>query len=192
MSCDVACIHLDRTASIRFNNLGVVLVISDTFLFDCSFAQSFKVSLRFTYMKTLGNIFSLVISFLSLAYGLPSDKSFAAASCPVNGITMSKVELYFGLSMSGGGRIDPVAWQRFVDQEVTPRFPNGLTIEQVWGQWRDVKTGKTIQEPSHIVMILYKPSIEAERAIEDIRLAYKSQFQQDSVMRLDEINCVSF
>jgi hypothetical protein len=143
-------------------------------------------------MKTLGSVFSVVVSSLWFAYALPSNRSLAASSCPVDGVTMSKVELYFGLDIPGGGRVDPVAWQTFVDKEVTPRFPNGLTIDQVSGQWRDVKTGKTIQEPSRVLMILYNPSAEAERAIEDIRAAYKSQFQQDAVMRLDETNCVSF
>lgn len=105
---------------------------------------------------------------------------------------MARVELYFGLNIPGGGRVDEAAWQSFVDQEITPRFPDGLTIDQVSGQWQDVQTGNTVQEPSRVLMVLYQPSTDSEAAIEAIRSAYKSQFQQDAVMRLDDSNCVSF
>lgn len=142
-------------------------------------------------LKTLHKVFLVVLISLFFTYAWPVNASLAASSCPV-GDAMSKVELYFGLDIPGGGKVDSVAWQRFVDKEVTPRFPAGLTIDEVSGQWQDVKTSKTIRESSRAMMILYKPSAKAERAIENIRAAYKSQFQQDAVMRLDEINCVSF
>ncbi len=105
---------------------------------------------------------------------------------------MSKVELYFGLKIPDGGKVTPAAWQMFVDNEVTPRFPKGLTIDEVSGQWQDEKTGRTAREPSRVLMILYKPSAKTVQAIEDIRAAYKKKFRQDSVMRLDETSCVSF
>ena len=83
-------------------------------------------------------------------------------------------------------------WKNFVDDVITPKFPDGLSIDKISGQWQDAKTEETRQEESRMVMILYKASPEAEQAIEDIRATYKSQFQQDSVMRLNEMNCVSF
>jgi len=146
---------------------------------------------RIPIIKTLDKFLLVVLISLLFTYAWPVNASPPVSSCPV-GNAMSKVELYFGLDIPGGGKVSPVAWQGFVDKEVTPRFPSGLTIDEVSGQWRDMKTSKTIRESSRAMMILYKPSAKAEQAIEDIRAAYKSQFQQDSVMRLDEINCVSF
>ncbi len=105
---------------------------------------------------------------------------------------MAKVELYFGLNIPGGGRVEPAAWQAFLDREVTPRFPAGLTVDEVSGQWRDATTGETIREPSRVLTILYPPTPAAEQQIEAIRAAYQSEFHQDSVMRLDEAACVSF
>ena len=75
---------------------------------------------------------------------------------------------------------------------MTPKFPGGLTIYRALGQWQDEQTGETIQEPARVLMILYEPSAEIERNIQAIRAAYKAQFHQDSVMRLDETACVSF
>ncbi|NEP53924.1 MAG: DUF3574 domain-containing protein [Moorea sp. SIO3C2] len=142
-------------------------------------------------MKTLSNFICVVVIFVLFLLTLPQS-NFASSSCPVEGQTMSKVELYFGLNIPGGGKVEPLVWQKFIDNVISPRFPDGLSIDKISGQWRDAKTDKTIQEESRMVMILYKRSAKAEQAIEDIRAAYKSQFQQDSVMRLDEINCVSF
>ncbi|MDJ0662705.1 MAG: DUF3574 domain-containing protein [Crocosphaera sp.] len=142
-------------------------------------------------MKTLSKFICVAVIFLSFLLSWPQS-SLAASLCPEDGQTMSKVELYFGLDIPGGGKVKPTEWQSFIDNEITPRFPDGLTIDTVSGQWRDAQTNKTIQEESRMVMILYTPSAEAEEAIEDIRNTYKSKFQQDSVMRLDESNCVSF
>lgn len=142
-------------------------------------------------MRTLSKLIGVVVIFLLFVSTFPQS-SLASSSCPVEGKTMSKVELYFGLDIPGGGRVKPLEWQRFVNDVITPQFPDGLTIDKISGQWRDAATEETIQENSRVVMILYKASENAEQAIEDIRATYKSQFQQDSVMRLDEINCVSF
>ncbi|MGB5686221.1 MAG: DUF3574 domain-containing protein [Candidatus Electrothrix sp.] len=145
-------------------------------------------------MKTLASILSVAISSLLFACALPDGNKFSNASspCRAGGASMSKVELYFGLNIPDGGKVAPAAWQMFVDHEITPRFSEGLTIDEVSGQWQDEKTGRTVREPSRVLMILYKPSVETERAIEDIRKAYKTKFRQDSDMRLDETNCVSF
>ena len=116
----------------------------------------------------------------------------AAPACPAGGSTMSKVELYFGLAIPGGGSVSKTEWQAFLDTEVTPRFPDGLSVDEASGQWRDAATGKTVREPSRRIMILYAPSLEAETKIEAIRNAYKTRFRQDSVMRLDETECVAF
>ena len=146
---------------------------------------------RIPIIKTLDKFLSVVLISLLFTYAWPVNASPPVSSCPV-GNAMSKVELYFGLDIPGGGRVKPLEWQGFVDDVITPQFPDGLTIDKISGQWRDAATEETIQENSRVVMILYKASENSEQAIEDIRATYKSQFQQDSVMRLDEINCVSF
>ncbi|MCI5126081.1 MAG: DUF3574 domain-containing protein [Candidatus Electrothrix sp. AR5] len=47
---------------------------------------------------------------------------------------MSTVELYFGLKSPDEGKVDPAAWRMFVDNEVTPQFPKGLTLDEISGQ----------------------------------------------------------
>ena len=140
-----------------------------------------------------GKIFSLkmaVVLLAACAAPPPAPAPMAAATCPAGGAQMAKVELFFGLAIPGGGEVSSAEWQAFLEAEVTSRFPDGLSVDEVSGQWRDAATGQTVRERSRVVMILYTPGAEA--AIEAIRTTYKARFRQDSVMRVDELDCVGF
>jgi hypothetical protein len=112
-------------------------------------------------------------------------------SCPTKAALMARLELLFGMSRRDAAPISDAEWQSFVDQEVTPRFPDGLTIVQGYGQWRNSK-GVIAKENSRVLMIWYEPKTDTDERIEAIRDAYKARFQQESVMRVDSFSCVSF
>ena len=57
---------------------------------------------------------------------------------------MARLELLFGLGKREGGTISDADWAAFLDAEVTPRFPAGLTVLSGYGQWR----GDTGSPPS--------------------------------------------
>jgi len=105
--------------------------------------------------------------------------------------TMVRSELYFGLSTKGGGEITQQQFDSFVAEVVTPRFPEGLTIVDAIGQWRDA-SGHISHERSKLLIILHDPTAKAAQAIEEIRTQYKSRFNQESVMRVTAIAGVSF
>lgn len=99
-----------------------------------------------------------------------------------------ETRLYFG-TVRPGGR-PPVAEQefmRFLDREITPAFPEGLTLQGGRGQWRGAD-GATVHEASYEVVLLYPESQADERGarIERIRSAYEEQYEQDSVGRSDD------
>jgi hypothetical protein len=105
---------------------------------------------------------------------------------------MARLELYFGTQRPGGAPVTDAEWAAFLDEEVTPRFPDGLTVLKGNGQWRNSQ-GIVTKETSAVLIVLYEPSAEKESAIEDIRAAYKDRFDQESVMRVDAgTQCVSF
>ncbi|KOY55447.1 DUF3574 domain-containing protein [Streptomyces sp. XY332] len=98
-----------------------------------------------------------------------------------------ETRLYFGTERPGGRA--PVAEQefmRFLEREITPAFPEGLTLQDGHGQWR--RDGKVIRETSYEVVLLYpeKEADERSARIEQIRQAYEDQYQQDSVGRSDD------
>ena len=112
-------------------------------------------------------------------------------SCQANATLMSRLELLFGMSRRDAPPVSDEEWQSFVDQEVTPRFPDGLTVVQGYGQWRNSK-GVIAKENSRVLMIWYEPKADSDERIEAIRKAYRTRFNQESVMRVDSLSCVSF
>lgn len=99
--------------------------------------------------------------------------------------------MLFGTSRSKGPPITEEEWASFLDAEVTPRFPTGLTTLRGPGQWRG-SYGRLAKEQTHILVIWHEPSPRADADIEAIRSAYKSRFRQESVMRVDSVSCVLF
>jgi hypothetical protein len=104
---------------------------------------------------------------------------------------MVRTELVFGTGRSSGADVSDWHWRAFVNEEVTPRFPQGLTILPADGQWQD-KNGTIVRERSWMLVIMHPGSSEADKNIDAIRDAYKKRFNQDSVMRSDEDVKVSF
>jgi hypothetical protein len=101
-------------------------------------------------------------------------------------------DLYFGRNIAGGGEVSEADFQRFLDQEVTPRFPNGLTVYEADGQFLN-SAATLIQEPSKVVSLIFEDTPENEAAIDQIIQAYKQQFQQESVLQVvDEDIQVAF
>lgn len=112
-------------------------------------------------------------------------------ACRTDARHMVRLELLFGLSIPRGGQVSELEWAAFLAEEVTPRFPEGLTVLDAYGQWRG-PTGMITREASKLVLILYVPDATSDERIEAIRAAYKTRFSQDSVMRIDAAYCVSF
>ena len=114
-----------------------------------------------------------------------------ALACRAGAAAYARLELLFGLGRQGGGEVSEEEWRAFLQTEVTPRFPDGLTMLTAYGQWRS-RSGEIAREPSRVLLIWYRPEAGSEADIEAIRQAYKAQFGQESVMRVDSASCVSF
>ena len=134
-----------------------------------------------------------VIVSLALAATLAGCAPHAAdqaQSCAVQN-RMTQTTLYFGLNRPSGPVITGEEWQRFVDNDVTPRFRDGLPVFDARGQWLG-NDGKVAREPSKALMLIHSNDSASEKGIEALRGIYKSRFAQESVMRVDERVCVQF
>ena len=138
-------------------------------------------------------VLALLIGFLGV---LPAANAATApdlqqAAVSAQGKTFHRTELYFGRNRPGG-EVSEAEFQHFLEVEVTKRFPDGLTLLDGLGQFQD--SAGTIQKEKSKLLILFYPLSDrgAERKIEDIRSAYKGQFQQESVLRVDTLERVSF
>ncbi|MGH2530711.1 MAG: DUF3574 domain-containing protein [Thermomicrobiales bacterium] len=137
----------------------------------------------------------------------PDDQGVFAASmqetadlCALDGPEVAsepwvRTELFFGTARPDGTAVTDAQWNEFLDGEVTARFPDGLTVLTAAGQWQG-DDGEIVEERSKVVILLYPSEAAAERGdrIEEIRAAYETAFQQESVLRADDSRpvCTSF
>ncbi len=115
----------------------------------------------------------------------------ACASTANHAQTWLRTELYLGLSRHNAPDIAPAQFQAFLDSEVTPRFPDGYTVVDAQGRWRD-SAGRIVTEPSRVIILLHPEDADADRKIDEIRDAYKHEFDQESVLRVDDRERVEF
>jgi hypothetical protein len=101
-------------------------------------------------------------------------------------------ELIFGRSVAGRVEVSEERWVLFVDNEITPRFPDGLTVFDAAGQWRDQASNKITREPSKIVLIVLPGKADDLARLNEIVETYKRSFGQQSVGMILRPACVSF
>ena len=103
-----------------------------------------------------------------------------------------RTELYLGMSIPGGAMISNSDWEKFLSEFVTPLFPDGFSVLEGRGQYREA-SGTIAKEPSHVLVFLYPRTKrrDANVKIESIRTEYKKRFAQESVMRVDISKSVS-
>lgn len=121
----------------------------------------------------------------------PSPSVAPSATCPAELERWTMTSLYFGLTWRQGV-ISEAQWQDFVNGEVVPRLPEGFTVLVGEGAWRSSRTGQTIRQPSRVLQRLRKADAAQETAIAGVIAAYKTRFQQDSVLRVDTEACGAF
>lgn len=103
-----------------------------------------------------------------------------------------QIDLYFGCNIGTTRRVSNRQFNQFLRDEITPRFPDGLTVYDAKGQFLD-STNRLIREPSKVVSLILEDTQINEDSISQIIDAYKQKFQQESVLAVvDETLNVAF
>jgi hypothetical protein len=104
------------------------------------------------------------------------------------------VELYFGLGPADHPEqgISETKWREFLDREVTPRFPAGLSVLDGYGQWLSKGSTDPARVRTKLLIILYPDSRENRDKIDAIRSAWKKITGDQSVLRVTQPADVSF
>jgi hypothetical protein len=100
-------------------------------------------------------------------------------------------QLVFGRASADGALVSEAEFTRFLDEVVSPRFPDGMTVVDAQGRWTP-PAGSLIRDPSKMVMIVLRGEGDERAKLEAVRVAYKLQFRQDSVLLMTSSACVSF
>jgi Protein of unknown function (DUF3574) len=101
-------------------------------------------------------------------------------------------ELMFGRDIDRGVGVSESAWQLFVARELVSRFPDGLTIIDAIGQWRDRDSGRIVREPSKHVEMVLPGNKDDDARLDAVVAAYKREFHQHSVGVIVRPACVAF
>jgi hypothetical protein len=125
---------------------------------------------------------AILVVFLILAAGAEARPS----ACPAGLRSQMTAELFFGAGAIGDGD-----WTAFLDREVTPRFPDGLTTWDADGRWL-TPAGKQTHEKSRVLLLIMSGRPGEQARLEAVRDAYKRQFHQLSVGLVEHRDCVSF
>jgi hypothetical protein len=103
-----------------------------------------------------------------------------------------RTELYFALARIDDARdaAGEDAWIAFLDEEVTPRFPDGFSVFDAYGQWRG--NADVARLRSKVLVVLHPDTPEARARIEAVRTAFLARTGQLSVLRASWPAAVSF
>jgi Protein of unknown function (DUF3574) len=105
-----------------------------------------------------------------------------------------RTELYFGLGPVDhpDQGVSEAQWLDFLDREVTPRFPAGLSAVNLYGQWQGKGDAVPSRLRSKVLIILYQNTVENRARIDAIRAAWKQRTGDQSVLRVTQPADVSF
>jgi len=112
-------------------------------------------------------------------------------ACGPGLMRMTQAQLFFGRDITGRAMLSEDEWRAFLDSEVTPRFPAGFSVSDIYGQYRD-SAGKIAREQTKELLIISQGGPSNDAKLKAIRDAYKRRFNQESVLLVESPVCAGF
>jgi hypothetical protein len=141
--------------------------------------------------RLTGGIMRAALCMLLLAGAM--DANAQTESCPLAGQKpMIVVQLFFGLSVPHRGPVTAKEWSSFLRQTVTPRFPDGFTVYDAYGQSWNPATRSVGRERTKVVLIAIDDTPPARAKIAEVADQYRGTFHQRSVGILTSPSCGAF
>lgn len=122
-----------------------------------------------------------------LMLGLAGCMTAPRSACPAGQAQLRTAQLF--LSARPPAKITDSDIRKFVDAEVTPRFPRGVTVVDGGGQWRGDEN-RLIREAAKVVLIVLPEKGDPAGKVQAVRAAYRSRFKQDAVVVLPPPACM--
>jgi|GraSoiStandDraft_41_1057321.scaffolds.fasta_scaffold1631308_1 hypothetical protein len=121
--------------------------------------------------------FGIVIGVVTVH--IATAQSVALQTCG-SAAPQLRTTLYLGGARPNGS-VSELEWQLFLRDEVTPRFPNGMTVWDAEGQWRGPE-GKIGHERTKVLLLVHPDTKQARQAIRTVIDRYRKAFDQESVL----------
>ena len=139
---------------------------------------------------TLGMLIASPVHAFQEVEGQTQDRPIVRRRAPEGqrrgALAFARTELFFGTAKPGGA-VTEEEFRTFLDEFVTPLFPDGLTVVKADGQFRGAD-GVAIKEQSFALILLYpvEGHKTSSKNIDAIRRAYMTRHLQESVLRIDD------
>src|SRR4029453_12368392 len=104
----------------------------------------------------------------------------APAECGAATAAQVRTTLYFG-SARPKGSVSELEWQIFLRDEVTARFPDGLTVWDAEGQ-RRAPQGSVEHERTKVLLLVHPDTPAARESVQAVIDRYRKAFDQQSVL----------
>jgi hypothetical protein len=98
--------------------------------------------------------------------------------------------MVFGRVSQDQPGVSEAEFARFLEAEVSPRFPDGLTVVDAQGRWTP-PAGSEIHDPSKTVMIVLRGTGDDRAKLEAVRAAYTRLYHEPTVLMMTGPACVS-
>lgn len=127
---------------------------------------------------------------LLLAAALSACATTAGPDCAAGQQASVLDQLYFGTGRPHGPDVTPQEWAGFVSEEIAPRFPQGFSLLEAQGQWRNAD-GSVAHEQTHLLQLVHPDDAASGQAVSQIAERYKTRFGQEAVLRVSSAACMS-
>jgi hypothetical protein len=94
---------------------------------------------------------------------------------------MMIVELFFGRDIPGREPLTDREWSDFAAAAIAKEFPDGFTVMDGEGEWRDPETQTITHERTKILIVAAAKSPDLASRVSHVRDAYSRMYQQTSV-----------
>jgi hypothetical protein len=131
---------------------------------------------------------AVILAALAALGGCQTMRPLAAA-CPVGQEQLRTAQIFLG-RQSAGQAPAKADLQRFIDQEIRPRFTDGYTVLDGGPKWR-ADPNMLIRDATKVVTVVLPPRGDRGGRVEAVRAAYRARFNQETVVVVSEPSCVA-
>lgn len=105
---------------------------------------------------------------------------------------MLLAELFLGRDIAGRAPLSEAEWRAFAAEVITPNFPDGFTLFDAEGQWRNPATGTISSAPTKVMLVAAPRTPDLAERLSSVIEAYRTRFRQQSVGIITRDSCAAF
>jgi Protein of unknown function (DUF3574) len=135
----------------------------------------------------------LAFAALSATAAMAENAVAQDSPCPIPGQKPTLVfQMYFGQSVKNRGPVTKKEWNAFLLNTVTPRFPDGFTVHDAYGQWMNTESHSVIREKTKVIVVATADTASAKMNIAQVADTYRTLYKQQSVAIVSNAGCSAF